>query len=132
MKTSRLFDYEKDYKTVSAFWEERNQLVIKKDFLSDYGVVVEENGKMLAVMWLYPMLSTKWAMIRFPITNPQTTKEERDLALDLVFDNLHGIAKDMGYNYLFCTTNHPALIARLQKYNYTQDASDCVHFWGGV
>jgi hypothetical protein len=130
---SRLFVYDTDYELVSGWWKKREHIVIQKDFLSDFGVLVEDdNGKKLAVMWLYPLLSTKWCMIRFPITNPDSTKEERNKALDLVFDNLHGMAMDMGYKYLFCTTNHSALIERLKKYNYTQDASDCVHFWGGV
>jgi hypothetical protein len=132
MMTARLFNFDKDYQTVTKWWTERNHIQIKKDFLSDYGVMVSKDGKDLAAMWLYPMITTAYCMVRFPITNPETTKLERNEALDLVFANLHGMTKDLGYKYLFCTTNHPSLIKRLEKYQYTKDAENCVHFWVGV
>lgn len=131
MKT-RLFNYEKDYELVCSWWQERNHTVIPKDFLSNYGVMALIDDKPVGVMWLYPVLSTTWSMIRFPIIDNSLSKEDRDLALDLIFDNLHNISRDMGYKYIFCTTNHTGLIRRLKKYGYTPDGENCVTFWGGL
>ncbi len=129
---TRLFNYEKDYDLVSTWWKERNHAVITKDFLSDYGIMALIDNKPVGVMWLYPVMTTKWSMIRFPIVDPNVSKEVRDSALNLIFDNLHNISRDMGYTHIFCTTNHPGLITRLKKYNYTLDSENCVHFWGGL
>lgn len=128
--STRLFNYEQDSQIVNSWWSERNQLVIEKDYLSDYGVLAFINNKAVGCMWLYPVLSTKWSMIRFPITDPKSSKVDRELALDLIFDNIHNISKDMGYKYMFCTSNHPSLIKRLEKYNYVLDSKECSHFWG--
>lgn len=128
----RLLDLNKDYETLSSWWTQRNHVIITKDFLSDYGVLASKNGKDLAAMWLYPVVSTKWCMVRFPIANPDTTKAERDAAMDLIINTLHLISKDMGYKYMFCTTNHPGLIKRLKSFGFVGDSENCINFWGGL
>ena len=128
--STKLFKYEDDYELISSWWKSRNHIVIDKDLLSDYGVIAYINNKPIGCMWLYPVLTAKWCMVRFPITDPNTTKEDRNIALDLIFENIHNISKEMGYKYMFCTTNTPNLIKRLEKYNYMFDSKDCSHFYG--
>lgn len=126
----KVFNRTEDYDTVSAWWKQREHAQVPQDFISDYGFIAFENGNAVAAMWLYPVVTTKWCMIRFPISDPNSTNELRSQALDLIFDTIHLVAKDMGYKHIFCTTNHPGLQARLNKCGYTLEFSDCAHFWG--
>ena len=132
MLHTRLFDFNKDYELVTKWWTARNHIIVEKDFLSDYGVMVLDDHKPIIVMWLYPIMTTKWSMIRFPISNPDTTEIERDQAMEVLFHSLAGISKDMGYKYIFCTTNHPGLMNKLNKYGFSSEHTDCAHFWGGL
>lgn len=125
-----LFNYNTDYEVVSSWWKKRNCPIIPKDFLGNYGFIINENNKKLCAIWLYPIMTTKWCMVRFPISNPDITKEEHEKSLDLLFSSVHNISKDMGYKHIFCSTNHDGFIKRLNKYGYNQEATDCVHFWG--
>lgn len=128
-----LFKKDSHYETLTTFWQDREHLVIPKEYLSDYGFMAfDEQGNPVAAMWLYPVVSTNWCMVRFPISNPDVPNEIRSKAMDLIFDTIHKVSKDMGFNQIFCTTNHKGLIKRLTKYGYTLDSSDCVHFWGGL
>lgn len=126
MSSIRLYKAD-DYSIVTSWWNKRNLTVIPEEFLSAYGFI-DAN----AAMWLYPQVTTKFAMIRFPITNPDATNIERSSSLDLIFDTVHKLSKSMGFNKIFCTTNHEGLSNRLVKYGYTLTDENCKHFWVGV
>lgn len=121
-----------DYSLVTEMWTKRNHIVIPKDFLTDFGILAKQDKVPVACAWLFPVLSSKTCMIRYPVSNPEIDSNVRNTALDLVFDNLHIIAKEMGYTKVFITTNHENLKKRLLKYDYTEEAQNCTHFWGGL
>ena len=128
--TSSLLKLDDNHSLVHELWTKRNHVVIPKDYLTDYGVMVSSDDTLIAGAWLFPILSSKTCMIRFPISNIDIEIDVRDKALDLVFQNLHSIAKDMGYTTVFITTNHANLKKRLLKYSYMEESKDCSHFWG--
>ncbi len=119
--TSKLFSYETDSELVNTWRLVRNELSIPKDYLSDYGVIGIVDGKPIAAMWLYPMLGCKMCVIEGIISDPDSTKEERKLALDVMFENIHGIAKDMEYKLIICMTDNSSIAARIQSYGYGKD-----------
>jgi len=125
-------DLMQNNKEVADWWGERGMIIIPDEFLSKFGFIVSNEEKSIAAAWLYPMVSSNTAMIRYPITNPNSTKEERNKALDLLFFNLQETAKEMGYKKMFITTNNNALSERLIKYNYTETSKNCRHFWGSL
>lgn len=129
---TRLFDLDKDYELISNWWNERKQTIIPKEFLNQYGVMAFVDNKPIGVMWLFPVLGCNWSIIRFPITNIESTIEQRDLAMDAIFDNLISMSKLLKCTHIFCTTNHPGLIKRLEDQGMTMTSENCKHFWGGI
>lgn len=127
-----IFNKNENYGDLVSLWEQRSDVIMPKEFLSDYGVMCKDGDTIIAIMWLYPVVSCNWAMIRFPISNSEVSNETRDLGLNLVFNTIHNIAKDMGYTQLFCSTNHSGLSKRLEKYGYSLEHTDCSHYWVGV
>lgn len=129
---TRLINLNNDYELFSKWWIDHNHVIIPKDMLSEFGVICYINKKPIAAMWLYPVLSCKWSMIRFPISSKDSSKNERNIAMDYVLNNLFNISKDMGYTNVFCTTNHSSLIKKLKKIGMTLSSEDCKHFWGAL
>lgn len=127
----RMFKKE-DYDIVKSWWDQRDQVAAPIEFLSDYGVIAFQDEKPIAAIWFYPMLSVKFGFIKSPVTNPDTTKEERDEALNGCLDILHFIAKDLGYTHVLCPSNVPAFQDRLKSLGYAEGDKDCIHFWGGL
>lgn len=126
----RLIDLEKDYELLASWWTAREHYVILKDMLSPFGMIAYKEEKPIAAVWLYPSLGSPWAMIRFPIANPDSSKDERQEALDLVIRSLHDLARDMKCKYVLCSTNHKGFIPKLEALGYFEDASDCKHLMG--
>lgn len=127
-----LINRKSDLSSLNLWWEKRNHPVVPASMLSDYGVLVSKDNVDLAAMFLYPVVSTNWCMVRFPISNPDVEASVRDEALDLVFDSVFLIAKDLGYEKVFCTTDHKNLSKRLLKFNFINMDVKCDHFWGDL
>lgn len=129
MKT-RLVNLDKDYPIFESWWKERNLFVAPKDILTQFGMVAEKDGKMLAAMWLCPVLTSKMCLLRFPISDPSINTQERSDAVDAVILSLHDLGRSLNCKYVLCSTNHKSLIKRLTKFNYLQEFTDCSHMVG--
>ncbi len=127
---TRLFDYNTDNEMLSAWSDAREIQKVPKAFLSDYGVLGVVNDKPIAAMWLYPVLGVKFCIIENLISNPDSTKEERKEALDSIFEKIHEIAKELGYETIVCMTDNKSVMERVQKYGYQEDPTKYVNFIG--
>lgn len=128
--SSRLFKKNKDYDIVLSWWNEHNAVPADLDFLSDYGVIVSNGDKDIASLWFYPVVSAKFGIILSPVTNPDTTKEERNEALNLCFNSIHDLAKDLGFTTIMCWSNVPPVENRLNDLGYVPGDKNCTHYWG--
>lgn len=128
----RIFNKNTDYVITEGWWNERQQTPAPIEFLSDYGVIAFEEEKPICAIWFYPILSAKFGLIKGPVTNPDTTKEQRSNALNSSMDVLHIIAKDLGYTHVLCPSNVDAFKDRLKSFGYVEGDKDCIHFWGGL
>lgn len=127
-----MFIKKNDYQIVENWWNERNQAPAPENFLSDYGVIVHDGEIPIAALWMYPIVSAKFSLILSPITNPETTKEQRDEALNLSMDMIHSISKELGFTHTLCLSNVEAFQNRLRSFGYSEGDKDCIHFWGGL
>lgn len=128
----RKYNKEIDYNMITEWTNSRDMKNNPSDFLSEHGVIASCNGKDIASMWLYPIPDVKWCMIRFPISNPTSEKQERDVCLNLCLEALHKTAKDMNYTHVFVSTNTPPFEKRLKSWGYEKTDSNCSHYWGGL
>lgn len=128
--TIRLFKKDHDYNIALSWWTQRQQVPAPIEFLSDYGVIVEDSGKAICVLWFYPILSAKFGLIKSPLANPDTTKEQRNEALNLCLSTIHQIAKDLGYTHVLCPSNVEVFQNRLESFGYIKGDEDSIHYWG--
>lgn len=114
-----------DYSKLAQWWESHTQTPLHADMVSMYGWVVEG----VAACFLYPALGSKIAWMGWPISNPESSKETRDEALDLIFDTIHKDAQTMGYRIMLTTSNTPPVQTRLEKHGYSLGDKDVNHYW---
>jgi len=117
----RLIDLKQDKEVIDMWCEQRHMRTLPNDYLSKFGFLVSKDTKNIAVCWLYPFMNTKRCMIDCMISNPNTTKQERSDAIDLLFMTIFLTAKDMGYEHITCTTTNQNIINKLLDLNFIKD-----------
>lgn len=96
-------------------------------FLSSIGYIVED----IAAAWLYTT-NSKFAIIAWPISNKDKSKEDKDKALDLIFNKCENIAKRLGYDISVNFTNHQELFDRFEKRGYIVGDSEIINLMKGL
>lgn len=110
-----------DKQEINSWCKERQLPEMNEDLISNLGLAVEDSGKLMCVIWLYPVQISKICYIDGLISNPQIDSEKRKNALDMLFNSLHEIIKNMGYKYIKLVTNNESLKSRFEKYGYIKD-----------
>ncbi len=73
-----------------------------------------------------------FALFEWVISNPASTKEERDVGLDLVITAAIDEAQSLGFKLLYSSIKHPALIARYEKHGYIASDTGMVSMIRGL
>lgn len=125
-----LFNLDKDYNIVEKWWKDHSMDPVPKEVLTKFGFMAYNEKYPIAAYWLFPIIGSELCMHLFFISNPDSTKEERDEALDLLMYTVHGAAKDMGFTKLMTTTSLKTIEDRLLKHNYMLGDTNNKQFWG--
>lgn len=126
----RSFDLNKDYETIQYWADQRNLPRINKTRFSKYGLMAYDSDKDIAACFLYPFDGSEWCMFELLISNPETSPEQRDESMELLFINLCNIAKDMGYKEIFTTSHLKSVSNKLTKLGFVKN-NDAVHHYIG-
>ena len=102
-----------DYSSLETWWKDQNWSSVPEDHLPEYGLIVDG----IAAAFLY-RTDSKFALLEFVIANPNSSKEERSEALDLIIDNLLFVAKELGFSTVFTSLEHPKLLERYEKHGF--------------
>jgi hypothetical protein len=102
-----------DYNDLVNWWKAQKWTPVPEDHLPEYGLVIDG----IAAGFIY-RTDSKFALLEFVIANPNTTKEERSEALDLIIDDLLFIAKELGHSTVFTSLEHPKLLERYEKHGF--------------
>lgn len=102
-----------DYFELCGWWNKHNWPCIPLDHLPENGFIVEG----LAAGFLYKT-DSKFGLLEFVVANPDSSKEDRAQALDLVIDNTLNLAKELGFKSIFSSITHPKLIQRYQEHGF--------------
>jgi len=121
-------DDEKD-QAVKLWWETRTGIGFSLETLSDHCYFAKQEGKGIAALSLFPMKGSSYCMVGWPIANPDTTKEERNFALNLLFDKMHLDALEMGYKRVFTTSGVEVVQERLTNFGYVLGDSNVNQYW---
>lgn len=125
----RKFDSKEDMLLVKDWWFLREDIVFSSDILSDHGYMAEIDGEPAVAMFFFPVQGSKVAWMGWPISDPDTDKEQRSLALTLLFDTIHEDAKSMGYSVIFTISGLSHVQERLVDHGYLVGDTNVNQFW---
>lgn len=122
--------YEKsDFNMIASWWKTKTDVEINRVIESEYGYIVSLDDKDICAMFLYPTKGSKIAWIGWPIADPESDKDDRSTALDLLFDIAHSEAESMGYKAIWTTSKSSAVEDRLKKHNYIKGDTGINQYW---
>ena len=106
-----------DYLTIANWWSDWGFPIIPPDYLPTTGVMMEDEENQYCAGWLYQM-DCKLCMIEWIVSNKNAPTKQRSEALNLLIENLCGIAKDRGFKSVFSSLKIPSLIKRFEKQGF--------------
>lgn len=110
--TCRMYTPE-DYSTLETWWKQQNWPPVPADMLPTIGIIACIEDKPVCAGFLYTSNSlTVW--MEWMIADPATTKEDRNLALNTLVENLLTYADLQGAKYIMTSIMHPKLVQRLE------------------
>lgn len=90
-----------DIHAVDAMFKEHDKDGSPLDLAPSSGVVVEEDGEIMGVSFLY-MTNSPIAMLDLSCVRKSLDKDKRNQVLDLLIVALQNMAKHYGYKYIVC------------------------------
>ena len=97
----RLFDKQKDYKTLCEWWNDWKLPSHHKDALSETGIIISKDGIDICIGFIYSTDSyITW--FEFVIMNKKATKNQREGALEKLLNSMVEKAKSMGFKLIMC------------------------------
>ena len=98
---TRLFNKEKDYKTLCEWWTDWDLPNHHQDVLSNTGIIVSKEGVDICSGFIYST-DSYIAWLEFITINKKTTKKQREGALVKLLDSLVEKTKRMGFKLIMC------------------------------
>ena len=117
----------KDYEDLASWYAAHNKPVPKLEDLPNYGLIEPNIGAGFLIL-----TDANIGFIEYYISNPDSTKEERDLALDAITDGLIEYGRKFGLKYFKCDTQLPSIESRALKHNFKYIGEFKTYFLGGL
>lgn len=111
------YSEEKHGQMLQQWWHSKHALDFNLDLLSETGVLAYVEDVAIAAAFLY-LTNSKVAWIGWPVSDPESSKELRDVALNEIFENLHQTARDYDYTLIWTVSGIPALQKRYEELGY--------------
>jgi hypothetical protein len=108
-----------DYPLAASWWTDRGWGVIPEKFLSDIGLVAEQDGVPSAMIWLYPT-NTSVLIAEWLISDPEASPLIRGKAVSALISKLDSVTKASG-SFLMTFLQHPGLVRMFEKRGFTAE-----------
>jgi hypothetical protein len=105
-----------DLPTVAEWYWTHNGGTLPRTLLPPVGVVVESNGEMVAVCWLYMNVGVGLCSAEYPVSKPGLSLSESKEIFSLMLMTLEEIARTHDYGFMRVNTLPP--IARVLERNH--------------
>jgi hypothetical protein len=119
MLRARPFKAVKDYLVVAGFWDAHGWPIVPLRSLPGTGYVVEVDSKPIAAGWVYKS-DSNICKLEFIVADPKAEKQVRSEALDHLIKLACEDAKKSGFEFVWSSTAHPALISRFKKHEFLE------------
>ena len=114
---TRLFDKEKDYEALCGWWDDWGKTSHPKEALSNTGIIVSKDGVDICSGFVYST-DSYICFLEFATINKNTTKEQRNGAIEQLFVSALEQARSMGFKMAmtFGEDKHARTAPRLYKW----------------
>lgn len=109
-------------------WAEKRKFPFHKDLMSDFCYMAFDGEKPIASVFLYTIISSGFAMIGFGMSDPETTKEQREVALEAVVAEAEKAAKLLNRKYIISYAGSKGAVAMFSRLNYETADLDVTQF----
>ena len=117
--------------TVLGWWHSRHGIDFAPELLPTTGYLALTDTTPIAACFIY-LTNSKVALIGWPITNPESSKQERHVSLMLLFDILHKVAKEAGCTLVMSYSGVPAIQKRLSDLGYLEGDMEVKQYVKGI
>ena len=97
----RLFDKQKDYKTLCEWWDDWDLTKHHPDALSETGIIISKDNVDICVGFIYST-DSYIAWFEFITINKKTTKQQRKGVLEKLGNVMVEKTKEMGFKLIMC------------------------------
>lgn len=105
--------HQTDFEMVKKWYEDREMKCPPMSSFPELGFIIPE----VAAGFIAQTDSTV-CLLEGYITNPTSSKQERDLALDEITDSLLEAAKELGYQHVLAFTSNTAIEERARAWGF--------------
>lgn len=131
MVSVRLYQPE-DYPKLVEWWNGKNFPPPPEMFLPKDGLIISIGDKEVAAQFLYRDSSSPVGWAEWLISNPDSSRDERDIAIPKLLAGITALAGEYGVNMLFTSTNKDGLVKRFEADGYIKSDTNVTHLIKGV
>lgn len=125
----RIYEPEKDYQMVSAWWEGHGWPAVIPELLPPLGAVAydESTGECVAASWVYWTIGSTMALMEWTVSNPSATFRSVMSGLFHVQKFLEEQSELQGYGLMFTTCHQKSLVRLWEKFGYKKSDEGMTH-----
>lgn len=113
---------------VRKWWGQRQDLDFPLEILPPTGLMAMKEDRKVAALFIYETNSLV-AILGWPISDPESSKDERDVALDMLFKAAHEKLTNRGFLKIWTTSGVPALQDRMEELGYVVGDKNINQYW---
>lgn len=103
------------YKLICTWWEAHSWPALPQELLPKRGYVIYINEKPVIAGFVYKDETSGFGMLEWIVSNPESTKEERDEGFRELVAHVESVGREIGIKFLFTYANHVSLIQKYQS-----------------
>jgi hypothetical protein len=116
-----------DYPVLAPWWPAHGWPAVSQAILPKCGVIVEEEGKPLAVAWLYMDNSVGVSMMEWTVTNPENSAKQSLSALKVLIGAVRMLAKEFDYGVMLTSVKQPSLCRLYERCGFQKTDEGMSH-----
>ncbi len=122
------FDKESPLMAWINLWAEARKFPFHKEIASDFGYMSFFEEKPIAAIFMYPVLSTSFVFLGFPISNPKVNQDVRHGAIDAIVAEAEKAAKLLNRKFIVSYAGSKGAVSMFSRLGYEQADKDVVQY----
>ncbi len=122
------FDKESPLMAWLHLWAGKRGFPFDKELASDFGFMAYVGERPIASVFLYPVLSTSFVLIGFPLSDPNSTKEERSGAIKAIVADAEKVSKVLNRKFIVSYAGSKGAVSMFSNLGYEIADKDVIQY----